>query len=186
MNAQELFLASGRSAGVWFCEQCRTVQKSRELADKCCTPNKCRHCGNDCEKYWTACKNCLDADSVEKERQRFEKAEKVREFDGMVFLEGFGFQNGYFDSVADFIDWWEGEHGDDVKMPEYVWACTSRPSCRIDLDRVIEDATQDAHDEYDPEKLTGVDELRAAIDRFNEVNKADKTWTPDFKIAVLL
>lgn len=174
-----------KTAGIFFCGACKIVARTQAEAEKCCVPRKCA-CGAECEPHWTACKTCRDAADVKREADRFAKAEKVASFDGPVYSEGHGYQDGYFDSMADFLDWWESDTDEGAVRPAYVWACDRSPCCRLDYDRIIEDATNDAHENFDAGSLTGDEALKAALDKFNELNRGYENWTPNHKLAVLV
>lgn len=38
MNATELFHSDGKTAGVWYCAECRVVHKDQPGAEQCCKP----------------------------------------------------------------------------------------------------------------------------------------------------
>ena len=79
MNAQELYLQSGKATGVFYCESCRGVHTSRESADNCSAPRKCA-CGTVIPRpYHLLCDSCETAKLEARERAAFEKAEKVTE-----------------------------------------------------------------------------------------------------------
>ena len=124
-----------------------------------------------------------------KEKERFEKAEKIKESDwgGPVYSESIGYNDGYFANLDEFYEFLEDEYDYKEKLDiRYVWACHSNPSCHIDMDDVLENATQEAHEDFSTDDLKGVKELAAAIDKFNELNKDNVTWTPDYSKVVIL
>jgi hypothetical protein len=184
MNAIELFRADGTPTGIYHCEKCRIVHRTKQFADKCCAPLLCA-CGAGCPQYYTACDECRRKKYVEKERARFEAAEKVTEWSGAVFSDGYGLNEGYFSSVADFLDYWASEH-DEEELPEYVWTCDSHSFCQLNYDHIIENATQESYDDWDRDEIEGAEALKAAIETFNEVNKHHVSWEPNFKRALLL
>lgn len=181
MNAIELYHKDGKATGVFYCVKCRCVSRDKVSADKCCEPMKCDMCGCDVPQYHSRCSTCWQLATDQKERERFEKAEKVTEWSGPVFCEGVGYNEGFAGCIEDLLDDVEPED-----MPEYVWTCLSRPSCELDYDSIIENATSDAHEEFDPGILDGAEELKAAIEKFNEQNKGYVSWEPDFTKALLI
>ena len=81
MNATELFLTDGKPAGIFFCEKCRTVARTKGDADQCCAPYLCKVCGKDSgRKFWTICESCIVAQMEAKEDERFRNAEKLTEW----------------------------------------------------------------------------------------------------------
>jgi hypothetical protein len=187
MNATELYHKDETSAGIWYCGQCRIVHKEMAQAEQCCRPYTCRTCGKEAPKYYTICMECQTSAMLIKEAERFEKAEKLTEWDGPVQTDAVGWNDGFFASLDDLLEYladWEDNH--EEPKPTYAWACDSRPTCALDVGRIIDDATQEAHEDFNTDSLKGVEELRAAIDRFNEANKGITTWTPNYKKVVLL
>jgi len=176
MNATELYLADGRHTGVYYCEQCKVTHHTKEFAEVCCNPAKCV-CGADCSQYRTKCNACIDLELKEKEKARFVAAEKVTDWNGPVFDES---TDEYYSSVCDFI-----EQNDDYEC-KYLWTCFSTPVCSLDYDTIIENATDEAYEDFEPGCLDGDEELKAALEKFNEINKSHVSWFPNYKLAVLL
>lgn len=182
MNAIELFHQDGKSAGVFYCVKCRIVRATQEAAETCCNNYLCRHCGKDTgSRSWLACDDCRSAENIRMEKERFEKAEKVTQWDGPVYREGFGYRDGFAADLEDLLDDVEPD-----EMPEYVWTCDTHPAVLLDYDSIIENATQEAHEDFDPATLGGEAELKAALDKFNEANSAELNWEPNFKRALLI
>jgi hypothetical protein len=185
MNATELYLKDGRTAGIFFCGQCRIVASSRTFAEDCCQNYKCESCGKDTGgRSYTKCATCINAERKAKEAERFAKAEKLTKWDGWVFCEGLGVGNGFFESIEDMISD-IGEDGDE-SLPEYVWACEANHFVCADVSDITERIADNAYEDFDVDDLGGLDELSAAIDKFNEVNKDVVSYEPDYTKAVLL
>lgn len=180
MDAIELFHQDGKSAGIYYCEKCRLVYNGKHQAAQCCAPVVCE-CGTEIEdRYYRQCRKCRHVAHLKRERELFEKAEKLTEWNGPVLLPD---SDRYYASIQDYMDdAFDGE----VPQHEYVWACDSRPICVLDLYRIIENATDDAPEEFDPDDLEGRTDLEAAIDRFNDLNKGVVMWESDHKTAVVL
>lgn len=189
MNPIQLFHQNGKATGIYYCEKCRIVHRELSMAEKCCAPVTCSSCGStDVSKYHTKCDACENKERAQREADRFEKAEKLTVWDGPVYSDGHGYHEGYFATIDDFEDWLatdENFDGTELERPEYVWACTSAPFCVLDIDRIIEDAAQEAFDDWDGD-TAGYDELKKSIEVFNEANKHLIAWTPNYKAAVLL
>ena len=183
MNAIELFHKDGVATGIFYCRDCRTVHRSKELANACCVPTKCKHCGKQSDrKHWLICTPCEAIEREAKEVERFTNASKVTEWGGWVFSEGIGHQDGYFADVDMLIDYCVGEG---IEVPKYAWTCVANHF----VNASVEDITSrmdDAYEDFDPESLKGLPELEAALDRFNEMNHDAVSYTPDYNVALLL
>lgn len=183
MNAIELFHKDGRPAGIWHCEKCRIVANNLEQAESCCRPYKCSGCGSECERYHTLCRICVEAKQEQQERDRFEKAEKLTAWDGWVYSDGYGHQDGYFSSLDDFMEF-VLEEG--IEAPAYVWACKSEAFAYADVDHILENIEQNGYEDFDADTLDGIPELKAALEAFTEANKGVLSYTPDYSQCVLI
>lgn len=184
MSATELFHKDGRSAGVYVCEGCRTVAPSKEAAEQCsnCRLYKCDKCGADCDKHWTRCKSCRDKDDAEKEAKRFADAEKLTSWDGWVYCEGTG-DDGFSTSLQELLDECENEG---VEIPDYVWACEANYFVKATVSDITAWLEGEAYADWDPSTLNGLDELKAALDKFNEANAEVCSYAPDYTRAVII
>jgi hypothetical protein len=188
MNAIELFHADGKPCGIYHCEKCRVVHREKQLADECCLPRIC-DCGAECPQCYTVCDDCRRKKEREREAERFAKAEKVTEWNGAIYSDGRGWNEGFFANVEDLEDWLACEEEDDGSQPdrpEYVWTCDDKPFCQLEYDHIIENATQEAYEDWDAGNISGEKELKAAIEAFNEANKEHVSWEPNMKRALLL
>src|SRR6185503_934830 len=92
-EAIELYKADGTAAGVFYCSECRAVFANREQAQGCHGERICE-CGGKIERYYSECFACRDrkwkAEQEVKERERFEKAEKVpyADYKGGMLYDG--------------------------------------------------------------------------------------------------
>lgn len=183
MKATELFLEDSKPAGVFFCGQCRLVYNEKVKAEKCCAPYKCEDCGKECQKYWTVCEYCRQAREQKREQERFEKAEKVTDWGGWIYADGMGFHDGYFESLADLEDYLNDEESE---RPEYVWATKENHFVEADISDITERVMDGAYDGFEVEYLKGLDDLKAAIEKFNEANREIVSYSPDYSKAVLI
>lgn len=169
MNAIQLFHKDGKDSGIFYCGSCRIVHPEQSKADLCCQPYKCSACGVETRKYVSECATCRDIRETGKEKEVFEKAEKVTEWDGWIFSDGLGYGDGYFSDVDDLIEWCEEN---DVPRPEYVWTCEPVAFAQITVDQVTELITDsgDAYEDFEQSDLNGLDELSKAIEAFNDAN----------------
>ena len=184
MNATELFLDDGKSAGIYFCGKCRNVARTPQDAEQCCENNICEKCGKDVGKqYRKRCDACNALDDAVKERERFDKAEKVflDNWNSWVFCEGLGHNDGFFPSIEDMFDCVKTKD-----LPEYVWTCNPIYFAVADVSDITERISDNAYEGFDVDDLNGLTELGKAIDAFNEANKDVVSYEPDYTKAVLI
>jgi hypothetical protein len=175
VKANELFYEDGRSAGVFACGKCRLIHTHRDLADRCCEPYICPHCGKPVEeKHRTAHHDCTEKDKIS-------KAEKLEAWDGWVYLDGHGYRDGYFLSLDELIEYLDDEEID--PRPEWAFLCQTMPFKGPDIGNIIEQCCDDMYEDAE-DSLSGLDELEVAIKEFNEANKGTVSYYPDYKRAV--
>lgn len=168
MNAQELYLQSGKATGVFYCESCRVVHTSKVFADDCCVLRKCA-CGTVVPRpYRLLCDSCETAKLEARERAIFEKAEKVTEWDGPVQCDSIGHNDGFFESVEALLDYCAGV---DEEVPEYAWACEKSSFVSVTVDDIVSVVEGDAYEDFTSDDLSGLPELETALNKFNEDNK---------------
>jgi hypothetical protein len=184
MNATELYLKDGRSAGVFYCEKCKIVHRTTAEADQCCMPYHCKGCGKETQRYVNICSACFNKQQDKKEAERFAKAAKITKWDGWVYVEGLGYQNGYFQSVEDLIDYLTDE--EDGNYPQYAWTCSANHFVNAEISDITERIGDNAYEDFNTEDLNGLQELKAAIAKFNDANKDAVSYTPDYTTAVLI
>jgi hypothetical protein len=125
-------------------------------------------------------KQFTDAHEAATNAGRFSKAEKVRTWDGAVFMG-----DQFFSSMAELLD--HLSHSTD-EWPEFVWASTVKnviPTLSVD-DVVESSLAENGTEGMDVGDLDGVDELKAALDRFTEANSGLHTYWADYTKAVIL
>ena len=182
MKATELYLEGGKSAGIFFCGECRIVHRTQAEAEACCVPQRCR-CGSELPRGWLTCHVCRKCDAAKKEALQYAAAAKTPAADwtGPVWCD-VNTNDGFFANVEALLE----HFFDEEDLPAHVFACKTHPICWLDYDRIIEDATQEAYEEWTSDSLTGEAELTAALDAFNEKNKDNVYWTVDYSRAVVL
>ncbi|MGL5084112.1 MAG: hypothetical protein ACRC68_00035 [Clostridium sp.] len=87
----------------------------------------------------------------------------------------------WFTCIDEMEDWFE-ENG--FKMPKYAFGSELTPFY-LNLDSIIESEAED-YDEDVIYRLSGVAELRQAIEEFNEANKCTGSYSVDYGIVVKL
>lgn len=182
MDAEELFrVVDGepKQAGVWFCSACRTVRSTRREADECCQPWFCS-CGQQVDRFYKECNACKDKRLAAKELARFESAQKSTDDKGPFFRDGLGQE--FFQDIESLEDHLEFEED----RPLYVWCCTTERVVTISVDDILDGIADDAYEGFDPDDLDGIEDLRAAVAQFNDLNRDVVRWVPDFTRARLI
>lgn len=184
MNTIELFHQDGRPAKVWACGKCKHVKKTEEEAKLCCEPWSCTKCGLRCDQYRTMCDGCQRIEAGIRRARRMEAAVEVTDYDGWVFCEEIdGYNNGYWPSLEEFVDYVHDEF-EDVGIPEFVYCCTpeAKEICIVD---VVQTLLCDIDDEMADnffDSLEGMAELEAAVEKWNLANKTRLTlYEADYK-----
>ena len=201
MKAEQLLLPDGRPSEVLFCSDCKTVANDEATLSRMCKcPRTCTVCEETTveDLYYTTCRSCRrlqgDKEREKKEAERFEKAAKILEsdYEGPIFTEATGWNNGYFRDTSELRehlcdeDMLE-EDEDGNPLPLYVWACRVNPICSLNLSTVLEHGCDtDILEDWDSSRLQGTDALQKALDAFNELNKDEVSWTPDYRRAIIL
>lgn len=85
--------------------QCKIIHKTQSDADQCCDW-KCSKCGAKTDRFSTQCSSCWDVVRAEGRAKRLAAAELVTEYDGWICCDsGCGSQDGYFQSIEDYVDY---------------------------------------------------------------------------------
>lgn len=188
MDTTELYTKSGESVNVWFCGKCNRVGWDKGAAERCCVPHVCKTCGK--EEQMSECRDCSDVRHAKAERERFEKAEKVAQWDGWVFSdEGYGYKDGYFESVDDLLEYLSDANADHEERltPEYVWTCKENQFVSVDPEEdIYERIEENGYEDFERGSLSGTDELEAAILAFEKANESVVSYEPDYSKALLL
>ncbi len=132
-------------------------------------------------------KDACEVYRIARDKELFNKAEKIKaaDYSGWVYCDGFGEE--FFPSVDDYFERHYEEFEDYCAYPVFLWACSPRKICALDLDSVLDGITEDAWDDFDYRTdLNGVKELEKAMKEFNALNESVVSYTPNFKLAVLL
>lgn len=187
MEAIFLKRPDGTETDISICGKCGSPARGRtnfDVSERCCTCWECsgeltteeRQCGH----YHKACDKKRRAII---EMKRLEKATLVEDYDGPVYCEGVpggSYGDGYFADVqelADMLD--DGDVDESIVREEFAYCCTSSPVAGLDVDSILESATEESFEDA-IDHLVGVDELRAAVEAFNEANKAVLSWDSDY------
>ena len=178
LNAVELFHQDGRPANVFYCGKCRTVSTGRNHAEQCCQNYLCTKCGGETGgRAWLVCEPCRRAQDEAREAQRFEQAEKVTEWSGPVYVN-----DHYYRNLEEYFDY-ANEEGWDAR---YVWTCDEVHFVKACISDITGNMEGEAYEDWDPETLNGLEDLKAALDKFNEANVGQVSWTPNYNRALLL
>lgn len=163
------------------------AEKYEEAVRHCVTTCAC---GKPLERcYRLNCRDCQLEKERQKERARFEKAEKVdyeKYPEDMLYWEGHvgDCGDGYFSDLDSLLDYCEQEGLD---IPEYVWACTPH-EFTLDAGRVLEreierqQLYEDAFDDIPEDAKKRLQEYLSVWAR--ELNM--RGWNVDYGRAVVL
>jgi hypothetical protein len=116
-----------------------------------------------------------------KERSRFERAEKLDTYDGWISADGYGHNEGYFESVAELLEWCEVEG---VAPPEYAYTCKEIKWPGIDIDAVLKNELKEYY-ENAIDALVADQELRTFVADWNK-KQCIISYYPDWKRVVLV
>ncbi len=164
------------NASGWVCKTCRRYYgKEKHLAQWChATDFPCgtEGCTNRMTKPYTACESCRARLSVERDQARLDKA-KLCKGDADPFVVGDEF-------YRDLDEYREAIEQGDIEPQEFAYLTRELSLC-LDADDVWRDALERLEIE-EPDAIddpVGMDEFRAAVDKFVEDNKNLGWWVED-------
>lgn len=187
MNAQQLYLENGESAGIYFCGKCRKVSANQRVSEECCAVLVCVNChAHPRERYYSVCAECVTVERDRREQEKFEKSEKLETWDGPVYLDDAGSNEGYFDSLEELYDWIACEGFIQENCPAYCWAAIEKPFVEVDAGSAIENGTSDAYEDWESDTLVGVPEFEAACEAFNAANAHHTHYAVDYTKSIAI
>lgn len=174
----ELTINGGDEVVAYACPRCRCV--TGKTADSAmthygCFPRICE-CGAECTRGWTACDPCRARKEESRERERYEKAEKiqVKNWRGPVYHEPTDTYHRDAHYVLDELS--EGE------TPTGVWACDVLGFEMLDaydlLESSLTESTEDAAEQLD------IDGLQKLLDTWRD-EQVFVSWSPNYKKAIV-
>ena len=142
----------------------------------------CKYCQKGNTSDYCNCKKAREERTIKRDISHYEKAEKLFpiQYDGWVYAEGLGYNEGYFESVGDLIEYCEDEC---ISVPDWVYCCTEmNHALNIDsaIDSMLDEAHEDARDHLKDEK-----ELYDFIEKWN-ARQNIISYYPDYKRVVVL
>lgn len=147
----------------WKCGICGKIYLNRDSADYCCKPGKCRVCGVELKHTFCLCSGC-------KKKEHFDKL-KLIEYTGQVCCDD---NEHYMLDEEDFgyyyLDLTISEILQGIFFPEFTEVCEEEKWDGIDIDRVLEWATDDLSVNDDPDYITD------HIEDFLELKEYVKQW----------
>lgn len=93
----------------------------------------------------------------------------------------------YFNDIGELEDYYDN-YTDSLPYPHYAYGSYFKPF-KLDLDFILQSTYEDCTDDvisFLEDSLNGVEELRKAINKFNEVNKEIGCYYEDFRTIVKL
>lgn len=155
------------------CGVCKKAYFDKRTTENCCKPYHCEDCGVETRRYWTVCDSCIT-------KRKYEKVEKLTKWDGWVYWEGHGCNDGYFSSLDELLEYC---YDNEIDQPKWVFVCKKKDH-KLNLSHAIDDMLDDAYDGA-ADRLVDVGELEDFIDRWND--KQDiTTYYPDWSKVLLL
>lgn len=172
------------SPTIYFCKWNDALKAARDQAIKCCGPRLCTKCGKDMgEKrkvHWLACEDCRRKTDAEREKRRFEEAEKIP---WEKYEHGFlYYADKFYDDMDSLLDSY-----DEGEEPEYVWACYPVDFTMDAQDIVSSEIENQEHHEDAFSEVS--DKMLERLQKYLDLwckKVGVRTWMPDFKKAVLL
>ena len=193
MYTKQLQDPDGNKVNLFVCGACgRGPYYEAQTADQCCAPVMCRVCGVEVPRnhHRLTCRTCEEAQQRAKERDMFERSEKIdeREYDGWIYTESVqGPGEGFFEDLGALEAYLEEDGELEEVMPAYVWTCHPVAFVQLNPDAVLEMIlnSDDAYEDFDDSQIAGWNELRQAIVDFNKKNAHIQSWRPNFKKSIL-
>lgn len=157
------------------CKKCNRTYLDRKSAEQCCAPKHCEDCGKRIKPYRIVCESC-------RTKRLFNKAEKltIDQWDGYIQRDGYGSNEGYFESISELLEWCEDEG---TNPPDWVFCC-ELVKHRLNIDNAIETMLEEAYDDA-WDDLVDEDGLRQFIDAWNAKQKV-ASYYPDYTKVVVL
>lgn len=171
-----------------ICGQCGRIYTDLEQAEKCCLCVLCKEPVKPGEGTYHS--ECWHKEQDAKNAAQLEVAEKLMVWDGWVFLEDQGGNNGYFESLKALVEHLddcypdpEDEEAEGLKRPEYVFVCTKVSFPGLHVGPLVETLADEMYEDAESD-IEGIQELKQALLTFNEVNKDLISWETDYTRAV--
>lgn len=145
----------------------------------------CTQCGGVCEPYTSGCRTCFEAKAFVADQQRLRSASVVDAagYDGWVFSDGHGYNEGYFYSLDELFEWCDDEG---IEPPCYVHPCEPTAPPQVSVDYLLDCIADNEWEGFDAENdLVGVDELAKAVDAFNAKQRSQAWIWLSNKVIVL-
>lgn len=160
--------------GKGYIETCRECHTGKLYICKYCEkPNKSDFCN---------CKIAQEKRYAKRDINHYEKAEKLtpKQYDGWVYSDGLGYNEGYFDSTDALLEWCEDE---EVEVPEFAFCCTEERHL-LDIDSAIESMLEEAYEDA-RDYLKDEQELYDFVKKWNAKQNII-SYYPDYKRVVVL
>lgn len=169
MNAQMLYIKKdGKTvdANVYYCSKCSITHRTKEDAEQCCQPYKCRVCGTETEMYHLICRDCDKKKELDKINEQLKNAEEVPMTKMIYDPFGCRHYHNQEDMECDF---------EECDMPEFVFACKEVMVLPENLaDHVVENVC-----EYFDNEMNFDEDYDGANDyliKLNELKNLVRSW----------
>lgn len=142
----------------------------------------CKHCQKGSGSDYCSCEKAREERIIQRDISYYEKAEKLSpvQYDGWVYFEGLGHNEGYFEGVDELIEYCEDE---EIDMPDWVYCCKGERHL-LDIDSAIESMVEEAYEDA-REHLKDEKELYDFVEKWNAKQNII-SYYPDYKRIVML
>lgn len=175
---------------IWACGECGTLQAyqynqadpndQKTRAENCCKIPKCE-CGKNIEtNYYIKCDECRSQEKDNRDQKRLNEAEEVQSTDSWIYCEGYGHNEGYFESVDALLEWIEdNEDEESYPIPKYVHICSKIKFNGLDMTDVLTNELDSDFHEDAIEQLD-IEPLQKMVDQWS-AKQSLHSWQPDYK-----
>ena len=157
----------------YACGECGKVygEQNKDLVEGCCAKRSCGNCGKETPRFVDKCYDC-------REQERLQAAEIVEN------EHGFYIGDKFYDEVEDLEGVYLPGHA-----PDRAWAAYQEPVKLLDLDdelyHLIEQMGYSTEECEPLDFWDGVEELRKAVDQFNDLNRKKTVLQESMKVVLI-
>lgn len=150
-----------------------------EVGASICCDRHCE-CGVSIPSTCVMCDSCHNKKLEQDETERFQKAGVIDlvDWNGPVYSPN---TDEYYSALDDLLEGNEADH-----LPEYVWPCDAIEFVKVDIGDILDQIQSEGYEDFDADDLNGIDDLKAAIELFNERNKGQHLYQPNYSKVILI
>lgn len=145
---------------------------------------KCYGCGAITGTTTGTCSACWEVRKFREEQQRLRRATVIQaeSHNDYVFADGYGYHDGYFESLDDLLDHCDCEG---CEPPCFVHPCAPTTPPSLDADWICESIVEEQHEDFAASDLAGFEELEKAVEAFN-ARQTSYSWMWDSSRVIVL